>query len=215
MLHCVLTLPAGSKDLTQLVLQSKQGGNVSHQSTSHLSVSSNCKLHTQVRQLSPDATAAGSLHVEQHKDTLPQGVLNSDGTPLPSVCKVSTSVGNILSSVGKVSASVGIASPVGGKVSPSLGQVSPSAIAQAAASSSQHAPQVVDTQNCKPASSAVRPDARSQLQITSNVHPGKLVSSNEEQMCALPYVLFAIDGTWQETKEIYKVCGCCYCLSAA
>ena len=56
-------------------------------------------------------------------------------------------------------------------------------------------------------SSVMLPDATSSLRIGSNADQEQDSRSKRDQKKTrvLPYVLFAIDGTWQEAKEIYKV----------
>ena len=46
------------------------------------------------------------------------------------------------------------------------------------------------------------------LQPLQSKHCTQHAGSSIQCDCHLPYVLFAIDGTWQEAKEIYKVIVC-------
>lgn len=70
-----------------------------------------------------------------------------------------------------------------------------------------NAPPVLDNSHHTPPSlSVVSPDAFSPQQASSSVNEQAIRSTGDQKKaCALPYVLFAIDGTWQEAKEIYKV----------
>lgn len=280
---------AGSKDLTQLVSHDKQGN---HQSASHLIYSCSSTAEPQVRQHTAHAFAPRSPHREEHKETRPEGVLNSNGTTLQysdGTTSVHSDRTTTLHSDGTTSVhsdginplhtggtttphndgttpphsdsttplqSDGTTQPRGDGTTPqhddgsmprhSVGTTSPnddgtttphmdgttplplprassSAVASAALSSSP-ASQVTDTQNRKASWPTVLRSSGAQAGSESNVCHGdsngnphidsksecggksELGSSWEPQLCRLPYVLFAIDGTWQEAKEIYKVC---------
>lgn len=68
------------------------------------------------------------------------------------------------------------------------------------------APPVFHDAKHKPSLLIVSPDAIFPQEASSNVDQQAISSRRDQKKaCSLPYVLFAIDGTWQEAKEIYKV----------
>ena len=71
-----------------------------------------------------------------------------------------------------------------------------------------NAPQFLDNSNhTQPSLSVVLPDVTFPQAAIRSLDDRTFRSTGDQKKrtCALPYVLFAIDGTWQEAKEIYKV----------
>lgn len=166
-----MTLPVGSKDLTQAVSQSQQGSRANCQSPSHLCNHSDSSTHAHVKQQSSHAFSNESIHFGQEgQDTL-KNCHSSDGTTLP----------------------------IGGTACPPATANAPLEV--------EDSLQVGDIQHRTQSSSVMLPDATSSLQTISNADQEQDSRSNRDQKktCALPYILFAIDGTWQEAQEIYKV----------
>ena len=107
--------------------------------------------------------------------------------------------------------------------SPSLqnGGIPIAPVSKSVPSHPANTPQFLENSHHTCASLSVVPvaaqDAISPQQASSNVHEQDSQSRRDQKKtCALPYVLFAIDGTWQEAKEIYKVesASAAFCLSA-
>ena len=91
----------------------------------------------------------------------------------------------------------GTTAPMGGTACPSATAAAPSAL--------ENSLQVEDTQHKTQASSVIFPDASLQTSSSADQEQDFRSSRDQKKTCELPYVLFAIDGTWQEAKEIYKV----------
>lgn len=90
--------------------------------------------------------------------------------------------------------------PLVGKACPAATAATPSAL--------QTSLQIEgETQHTTSSSSTALPQASSSLGASSNADQQQESRSSRDQKktCMSPYVLFAIDGTWQEAKEIYKV----------
>lgn len=97
--------------------------------------------------------------------------------------------------------------PLVGKACPAATATAPSAL-----QTSLQTEETQQTTVTTPSSCTVLPAASSLMGTSSNSDQRQDPRSRREpkKTCVLPYVLFAIDGTWQEAKEIYKV-QCCFC----
>ena len=182
-----MTLPAGSKDLIQILSQNQQGSSADYQCSSHLGTHSDSKTHALAGLQSRHTLNTESAPVKaEAQDTLTTcHFSNNDGVTLPIGSKILPKGGTTL--------------PIGGVPCPSATISAPLTL--------KNSLQTEDTQHRTHSSSVILPHASSSLDICSIADQQQDSSSARDQKktCKLPYVLFAIDGTWQEAKEIYKV----------